>query len=103
MENLYNFRSVPMVTTFIHAASSRSLAAWRLLERASTADMGIRLAKLEHHSLKKGCYIVRDGSRFMFTFLFIGYLNKGTDWMLEDCPETSESPLNSARLSEARR
>ena len=49
--NPYLFRGAPMVTTFVYSTGIRMKAVWNVLEKASQAD--IRLAELEHPSLKK--------------------------------------------------
>ena len=49
--NPYLFRGAPMVTTFVRSAGNRTRELWRFLEEASRTD--IRLAELEHPSLKK--------------------------------------------------
>ena len=43
-------RSAPMETTFVHSAGTRTRGVWRLIEKATRAD--IRLAEMEHPSLK---------------------------------------------------
>ena len=45
------FTSAPMVTTFVSPISNRTIELWRFIEEASRAD--IRLAEMEHPSLKK--------------------------------------------------
>ena len=49
--NPYLFRGAPMVTTFVRSAGNRTTKLWRFLEEASQTD--IRLAELEHPSLKR--------------------------------------------------
>ena len=49
--NPYLFRVAPMVTTFVRPISNRTKMLWHFIEEASWAD--IRLAKMEHPSLKK--------------------------------------------------
>ena len=70
--NPYLFRSVPMVTTFVRSAGRRTKGVWSLLEKASRAD--IRLAEMEHSSLKKKhCHIIQGGFSFMCTSLFTSH------------------------------
>ena len=47
--NPLNFRSAPMVTTFVCSVGSRT----QFLDEASQPDVGMRLAGLQHSSLKK--------------------------------------------------
>ena len=49
--NPYLFRGAPMVTTFVHLAGSCTKNKWQFLNKIS--QVGIRLAELEHPSLKK--------------------------------------------------
>ena len=49
--NPYLFRGAPMVTTFVCMAGNRTRELWRFLLETSHAN--IRLAELEHPSLKK--------------------------------------------------
>ena len=44
ISNPYLFRGAPMVTTFVRSAGSRTKGVWRLIEKASLAD--IRLAEM---------------------------------------------------------
>ena len=54
-----------MVTTFVHSAGSRTKGVWNLIEKASRVD--IRLAEMEHPSLKKRYHIVQDEPLFICT------------------------------------
>ena len=49
--NPYLFRGAPMVTTLVRSAGNQTKGLWRFIEEASRTD--IRLAELEHPSLKK--------------------------------------------------
>ena len=42
-----------MVSTFVCSAGSRNQEVWKFLEKVSQTDAGVRLAELEHSSLKK--------------------------------------------------
>ena len=66
--NSFNSLGAPMVTTFVRSVGSRTQGVWDFLNKASQTDAGVRLAGLEHPSLKK--MFVRPESRFMFTLLF---------------------------------
>ena len=53
-KNIYNpylFRGAPMVTTFVRSTGSRTKGVWGLIEKVNRA--GIRLAEMDHPSLKK--------------------------------------------------
>ena len=54
-----------MVTTFVGSVGSRTQDVWKFLE-ASQLEGDVRLAELQHSSLKKK----KRGSPFMFTLLF---------------------------------
>ena len=51
ISNPYLFRDAAKVTTFVRAAGTRTRELWRFIQEASCADL--RLAELEHSSLKK--------------------------------------------------
>ena len=51
ISNPYLFRDAAKVTTFVHTAGNRTRELWRFIQKASCADL--RLAELEHSSLKK--------------------------------------------------
>ena len=59
--NPLNFRGATMVTTFVRSVGDRTLSVWNFLEDACHTDAGMRLAELEHPSLKKCWRIVRGG------------------------------------------
>ena len=42
-----------MVTTFVRSAGDRTKGVWKFLSTVCQTDTGIKLAKLEHSSLKK--------------------------------------------------
>ena len=42
-----------MVTTFVRSAGNRTKGVWKFLSRVRQTDTGIKLAELEHSSLKK--------------------------------------------------
>ena len=62
ISNPYLFRDAAKVTTFVHAAGNRTRELWCFIQEASCADL--RLAELEHSSLKKMLPFCRAGSRF---------------------------------------
>ena len=51
--NPSNFRSAAMVTTFVRSAGDRTRGVWKYLSTVCQTDTGIKLAELEHSSLKK--------------------------------------------------
>ena len=51
ISNPYLFRDAAKVSTFVRAAGTRTRELWRFIQEASCADL--RLAELEHSSLKK--------------------------------------------------
>ena len=51
ISNPYLFRGAPMVTTFVRLSSNRTKELWQFIAGASRVDM--RLAEMEHYSLKK--------------------------------------------------
>ena len=53
ISNPANFRSAAMVTTFVRSAGDRTKGVWKFLSTVCQTDMGIKLAELEHSSLKK--------------------------------------------------
>ena len=48
-----NFRSAPMVTTFVRSSGDRSKGVWKFLDAVRQSDTGVVLAELEHSSLKR--------------------------------------------------
>ena len=68
--NPYLFSDAAKVTTFVHMAGNRTRELWRFIQEASRVDL--RLAELEHYSLKKCFLFVQAGSRFWLTHPFIG-------------------------------
>ena len=66
-----NFKGAPMVITFIRSVRSWTKAVWQWLERANQADIGIRLAELEHPLLKKmSKYCARKVPVYIHLFLY---------------------------------
>ena len=61
-----------MVTTFVRSAGDRTKGVWKFLSTVCQTDTGIKLAELEHSSLRKCIPFVREGSLFWFTRPFIG-------------------------------
>ena len=53
VSNPANFRSAAMVTTFVRSAGDRTKGVWQFLSTVCQTDTGIKLAELEHSSLKK--------------------------------------------------
>ena len=53
VSNPANFRSAAMVTTFVRSAGDRTRGVWKYLNTVCQTDTGIKLAELEHSSLKK--------------------------------------------------
>ena len=53
VSNPTNFRSAAMVTTFVRSAGDRTKGVWKYLSTVCQTDTGIKLAELEHSSLKK--------------------------------------------------
>ena len=53
ISNPANFRSAAMVTTFVRSAGDRTKGVWKYLSTVCQTDTGIKLAELEHSSLKK--------------------------------------------------
>ena len=51
--NPSNFRSAAMVTTFVRSAGDRTKDVWKFLSTVCQTDTGMKLAELEHSSLKK--------------------------------------------------
>ena len=51
--NPTNFRSAPMVTTFIRLSGDCSKGVWKFLDMVRWTDTGVELAGLEHSSLKR--------------------------------------------------
>ena len=51
--NPTNFRSAPMLTTFVRSAGNRSKGVWKFLDTVRQTDTGVKLAELEHSSLKR--------------------------------------------------
>ena len=53
ISNPANFRSAAMVTTFVRSAGDRTKGVWKYLSTVCQTDTGMKLAELEHSSLKK--------------------------------------------------
>ena len=53
VSNPANFRSAAMVTTFFRSAGDRTKGVWKFLSTVCQTDTGMKLAELEHSSLKK--------------------------------------------------
>ena len=53
ISNPVNFRSAAMVTTFVRSAGDRTKGVWKFLSTVCQTDTAIKLAELEHSSLKK--------------------------------------------------
>ena len=53
ISNPLNFKSAAMVTTFIRSAGDRTKGVWQFLDTARQTDAGVKLAELEHSSLKR--------------------------------------------------
>ena len=53
VSNLVNFRSAPMVITFVRSAGHRTTGVRKFLDTFCQTDMGIKLAELENSSLKR--------------------------------------------------
>ena len=53
VSNPANFRSAAMVTTFVRSAGDRTKGVWKFLSTVCQTDTGMKLAELEHSSLKK--------------------------------------------------
>ena len=51
--NTSNFRSAARVTTFVRSAGDRTRGVWKFLSTVCQTDTGMKLAELEHSSLKK--------------------------------------------------
>ena len=51
--NPVNIRSAPMVTTFVRLVSKRTKGVWKFLDTICQAAVGVRLAELEHSSLRR--------------------------------------------------
>ena len=51
--NPLNFKSAAMVTTLIRSAGDRTKGVWKFLDRVRQTDTGVKLAELEHSSLKR--------------------------------------------------
>ena len=54
--NPLNFRGASVVTTFVCTAGRRTQGVWQFLYKASQANVGVKLAEIEHPSLKKMFY-----------------------------------------------
>ena len=70
--NPINFRSAAMVTTFVRSAGDRTRGIWKFLNTVCQTDLGMKLAELEHSSLKNVYLFVPGGFLFWFTPPFIG-------------------------------
>ena len=53
VNNPFNFKSAAMVTTFIRSAGDRTKGVWKFLDTVCQTDTGVKLAELEHSSLKR--------------------------------------------------
>ena len=53
VSNPSNFRSAAMVTTFVRSAGDRTRGVWKFLSTVCQTDTGMKLAELEHSSVKK--------------------------------------------------
>ena len=53
ISNPANFRSAARVTTFVRSAGDRARGVWKFLSTVCQTDTGMKLAELEHCSLKK--------------------------------------------------
>ena len=53
VNNPLNFKSAAMVTTFIRAAGDRTKGVWKFLDTVRQTDTGVKLAELEHSSIKR--------------------------------------------------
>ena len=53
VNNPLNFKSAAMVTTFIRSAGDRTKGVWKFLDTVRQTDTGVKLAELEHSSLKR--------------------------------------------------
>ena len=51
--NPLNFTSAAMVTTFICTAGDRTKGVWKFLDTVRQTDVGVKLAELEHSSLRR--------------------------------------------------
>ena len=52
ISNLLNIKSAAMVTTFIRVAGDRTKGVWLFLDTVRQTEVGVKLAKLEHSSLR---------------------------------------------------
>ena len=53
VNNPCNFKGAAMVTTFIRSAGDRTKGVWKFLDTVRQTDTGVKLAELEHPSLKR--------------------------------------------------
>ena len=53
VNNPLNSKSAAMVTTFIRSAGDRTKGVWKFLDTVRQTDTGVKLAELEHSSLKR--------------------------------------------------
>ena len=53
VNNPFNFKGAAMVTTFIRSAGDRTKGVWKFLDTVRQTDTGVKLAELEHSSLKR--------------------------------------------------
>ena len=53
ISNPLKFNSAAMVTTFIRAAGDRTKGVWQFLDTVRQTDAGVKLAELEHSSLRR--------------------------------------------------
>ena len=59
ISNPYLFRGASMVTTFVRSAGNHTKGMWKFLEKVNQVD--IKLAELEHSSLRKIVLLFRQG------------------------------------------
>ena len=53
ISNPLNFKSAAIVTTFIRTAGDRTKGVWQFLDTIRQTDVGVKLAELEHSSLRR--------------------------------------------------
>ena len=64
VSNPVNFRSAAMVTTFVRSAGDCTKGVWKFLSTVCQTDTGIKLAELEHSSLKMYSFLFGQGPYF---------------------------------------
>ena len=60
-----------MVTTFIRAAGDRTKGVWQFLDTVRQTDVGVKLAELEHSSLKRCLPVCSGGGSSFGSPLFL--------------------------------